>query len=65
MQTTLLVTILGQLGIIIIGAQAEFSRLFIPVFPIVIISLAWNIDDILKSLENEEEQQLEGANKNE
>lgn len=65
LQTTLLVTILGQLGLIILGAQAEFSRLFIPVLPIVIISLGWNIDDILQSFENKEEQQLEGANKNE
>lgn len=64
-QATLLITILGQLAIIMLGAQAEFSRLFIPVFPIVIISLAWNIDDILRDFEIKEEQQLEGANKNE
>ena len=65
LQTTLLVTILGQIAIIILGAQAEFSRLFIPVLPIVIISIAWNVDDILQSFENKEEQQLEGANKDE
>ena len=64
-QTILLITILGQLAVIIIGAQAEYSRLFIPVLPIVIISIAWNIDDILKQFDLQEEQQLEGVKENE
>ena len=59
-QTILLITILGQIATIILGAQAEYSRLFIPVLPIVIISIAWNIDDILENIEKRELNEQEG-----
>lgn len=48
-QFTMLIIILGQLATIILGAQAEYSRLFAPALPIVIISIAWQIDRMLES----------------
>lgn len=43
-QFTMLIIILGQLATIILGAQAEYSRLFAPVLPILIISIAWHFE---------------------
>ena len=40
--------IAGQLATIILGAQAEYSRLFVTALPIVIIAIAWHIDKILE-----------------
>ena len=46
-QFIMFITILGQLGTIIIGAQAEYSRLFIPVLPIIIISMSYIIEEMI------------------
>lgn len=64
-QTILLITILGQLATIIIGAQAEYSRLFMPALPIVFISFAWNMNDILEKKEKVDSKQQEGENRDE
>lgn len=56
-QFTMCIIVLGQLATIILGAQAEYSRLFVPVLPLVIISILWHIDKKLKlnQSENQEE----------
>lgn len=64
-QTILLIAILGQLATVIVGAQAEYSRLFMPALPIVVISFAWNIDDILEKTKKVDSKQQEGENKDE
>jgi len=46
-QSIMLITILGQLATIILGAQAEYSRLFITALPIVMLSIAWHIEEVL------------------
>lgn len=50
-QAILLITILGQLATNIIGAQAEYSRLFITALPILILSIGWHIEEILSTRE--------------
>ena len=50
-QFIMLILILGQLATIIIGAQAEYSRLFITSLPIVLISITWHIEEIINSRE--------------
>lgn len=47
-QFTMLIIILGQFATIILGAQAEYSRLFVQALPIVIISIALHIEEILE-----------------
>ena len=56
-QFTICIIVLGQLATIILGAQAEYSRLFVPVLPIVIISIIWHIDKKLKLNESENQQE--------
>lgn len=47
-QIIMFITISGQLATIILGAQAEYSRLFVTVIPIMLLSIAWNIDGIIE-----------------
>ena len=44
--------IAGQLATIILGAQAEYSRLFIPVLPIFIVAIAWQIEKIVEFIKS-------------
>lgn len=45
-QTLMLAMILGQLLTIILGAQAEYSRLFVISLPIVIIAIGYHVEEI-------------------
>ena len=47
-QMIILITIIGQLATIILGAQAEYSRLFTTAIPIIILSIAWNIENLVE-----------------
>ena len=49
-QIIMFITISGQLATIILGAQAEYSRLFVTVIPIMLLSIAWNIDSVIEKI---------------
>ena len=46
-QSIMIIMILGQLATIILGAQAEYSRLFIVSLPIIIISIGYHIEELI------------------
>ena len=64
-QTIIIITVLGQFATLLIGANAEFSRLFLPVLPIIFISIAWNIDEIITWYKKETTEQIQAGEEKE